>query len=194
LHAEGLHKLSASMTFTIFALHFQLNNRQKSFIELIFAKIKMCEHTTQKISIKGIYGFFALPIILFSFHSSFQPTSFMLFYHSFFYPFLIVTVFVLFSYCLIFCLSSNYWFLNVTVLHIFLLSIPFCLHNCPLKVHKIEIFLASILKFVLFLCYLCQNVKILQKKFLDQAIIGGGAIFPLGQKYLIFLFIYEPFK
>ncbi len=29
-----------------------------------------------------------------------------------------------------------------------------------LKVHKIEIFLASILKFVLFLCYLCQNIKI----------------------------------
>ncbi len=47
-----------------------------------------------------------------------------------------------------------------------------------LKVHKIEIFFASILKFVLFLYYLCQNIKILQKIF-DQAIIGGDTIFPL---------------
>ncbi len=49
----------------------------------------------------------------------------------------------------------------------------------PLKVHKIEIFLASILKFALFLYYLCQNIKILTKKFFDQAIIGGDTIFPL---------------
>jgi hypothetical protein len=48
-----------------------------------------------------------------------------------------------------------------------------------LKVHKIEIFLASILKFVLFLYQLCENIKILLKKFLDQAIIGGDTIFPL---------------
>ncbi len=48
----------------------------------------------------------------------------------------------------------------------------------PLKVHKIEIFLASILNFVLFLYKLCENIKILQKKFFDQAIIGGDTIFP----------------
>ncbi len=42
-----------------------------------------------------------------------------------------------------------------------------------LKAHKIEIVLASILKFVLFLYKLCQNIKILQKKKFDQAIIGG---------------------
>ncbi len=48
-----------------------------------------------------------------------------------------------------------------------------------LKVHKIEIFLASILKFVLFLYYLCQNIKILQKTFFNQAIIRGDTIFPL---------------
>ncbi len=47
-----------------------------------------------------------------------------------------------------------------------------------LKVHKIEIFLASILKFVIFLCYLCQNIKILQKLFFDWASIGGGTTFP----------------
>ncbi len=49
----------------------------------------------------------------------------------------------------------------------------------PLKVHKIEIFLASFLKFALFLYYICQNIKILQKKIFDQAIIGGDTIFPL---------------
>ena len=49
----------------------------------------------------------------------------------------------------------------------------------PLKVHKIEIFLASILKFVLFLYKLGQNIKILPKKFFDQAIIRGDTIFPL---------------
>jgi hypothetical protein len=48
-----------------------------------------------------------------------------------------------------------------------------------LKVHKIEIFLASILKFVLFLYKLGQNIKILPKKFFFQAIIGGDTIFPL---------------
>ncbi len=51
-----------------------------------------------------------------------------------------------------------------------------------LKVHKIEIFLASILKFVIFLCYLCQNINILPKKFLDWASIGGGTIFPRSLK------------
>jgi hypothetical protein len=45
-----------------------------------------------------------------------------------------------------------------------------------------DFFLASILKFVLFLCYLCQNIKILPKKFFDQAIIGGGTIFPRSLK------------
>ncbi len=51
-----------------------------------------------------------------------------------------------------------------------------------LKVHKIEIFLASILKFVIFLCQLCQNIKILQKKFLDWASIGGATIIPRSLK------------
>ncbi len=41
-----------------------------------------------------------------------------------------------------------------------------------------RIFLASILNFVLFHCYLCQNIKILQKKIFDWASIGGGTIFP----------------
>ncbi len=48
-----------------------------------------------------------------------------------------------------------------------------------LKVHKIEIFLASILKFAVFLYQLCKNIKILHKKFFDQAIIGEDTIFPL---------------
>jgi hypothetical protein len=43
----------------------------------------------------------------------------------------------------------------------------------------LRFFLASILKFVLFLYYLCQNIKILQKNFFDQSIIGGDTIFPL---------------
>ncbi len=51
--------------------------------------------------------------------------------------------------------------------------------NSNLRVHKIEIFLASILKFVLFLYKLCENIKILLKKFFDQAIFGGDTIFPL---------------
>jgi hypothetical protein len=42
--------------------------------------------------------------------------------------------------------------------------------------------MASILKFVLFLCKLCQNIKILQKKKFDWAIIGGGTIFPRSLK------------
>ncbi len=42
-----------------------------------------------------------------------------------------------------------------------------------------DFFLASILKFVLFLYYLCQNIKILQKKNFDQAVIGEDTIFPL---------------
>ena len=48
-----------------------------------------------------------------------------------------------------------------------------------LKVLKIEIFFASILEFVLFRSLLCQNIKILQKKFFDWATIGGDTIFPL---------------
>ncbi len=43
---------------------------------------------------------------------------------------------------------------------------------------RLRFFLASILKFVLFLCQLRQNIKMLLKKFVDQAIIGGGTIFP----------------
>ncbi len=41
-----------------------------------------------------------------------------------------------------------------------------------------RIFLTPILEFVLILCYLCQNIKILQKTFFDWAIVGGGTIFP----------------
>jgi hypothetical protein len=41
-----------------------------------------------------------------------------------------------------------------------------------------RIFLASILNFVLFQCYLFQNIKILQKKLFDWASIEGGMIFP----------------
>jgi hypothetical protein len=42
--------------------------------------------------------------------------------------------------------------------------------------------LALILKFVLFLCKLRQNIKILQKNFVDWAILGGGTIFPRSLK------------
>ncbi len=51
-----------------------------------------------------------------------------------------------------------------------------------LKVHKIEIFLAQILKFEIFLCQLCQNIKILQKNCFDWASIGRGTIFPRSLK------------
>ncbi len=46
-----------------------------------------------------------------------------------------------------------------------------------LKVHKIEIFLASVLKFVLFLYYLCQNIKILPKNFLIGPLLGDVRFF-----------------
>ena len=52
----------------------------------------------------------------------------------------------------------------------------------PLKVHKIEIFFGFDFEIRLFLCYLCQNIKILPKQFFDQAIIGGGTIFPRSLK------------
>ncbi len=70
--------------------------------------------------------------------------------------------------------------------------------------------MASILKFVIFLCKLCQNIKILQEKIFDWAIFGGGTIFPrslkttqneknseLGQKFFLIFFsfmnpLYEP--
>jgi hypothetical protein len=45
-----------------------------------------------------------------------------------------------------------------------------------------RIVLASILNFVLFQCYLCQNIKILEKKLFDWATIGGGTIFPRSLK------------
>jgi hypothetical protein len=48
-----------------------------------------------------------------------------------------------------------------------------------LKVHKIEIFFASILKFVLFLYYLCENIKILQKKILIRPLLGEIRFFRL---------------
>ncbi len=68
----------------------------------------------------------------------------------------------------------------------------------PLKVHKIEIFLASILKFVIFLCYLCQNINILQKQFFRffrvvLRVRGMKKNFGLGQKNIFGFFIYEPF-
>jgi hypothetical protein len=45
-----------------------------------------------------------------------------------------------------------------------------------LKVHKNENFLASILNYVLFHCYLCINNKILGNKFFDWTIMGGATI------------------
>jgi hypothetical protein len=62
------------------------------------------------------------------------------------------------------------------------LLVPLFWPDGPLKVHKIEIFLASILKFVIFLYELCQNIKIFQKKFFDWASIGGCTIFPRSLK------------
>jgi hypothetical protein len=41
-----------------------------------------------------------------------------------------------------------------------------------------RIFLASILNFVLFQCYLCINNKILVKIFFDWTIMGGATIIP----------------
>jgi hypothetical protein len=60
-------------------------------------------------------------------------------------------------------------------------SIPMYFNNLSpdpgyLKVHKNENFLASILNFVLFQCYLCINNKILVKIFLDWTILGGATI------------------
>jgi hypothetical protein len=51
-----------------------------------------------------------------------------------------------------------------------------------LKVHKNEIFLASILNFVLFLCKLCINNKILVKNVFDWTIMGGATIIPRSLK------------
>ena len=51
----------------------------------------------------------------------------------------------------------------------------------PLKVNKIENFLASILKFVIFLCYLCQNIKILPKNFLIGPLLGEVRFFHVVQ-------------
>jgi hypothetical protein len=56
----------------------------------------------------------------------------------------------------------------------------------PLKVHKIEVFLASILKFVLFHCKLYINIKFLWKNFFDCASIGGGTIFPMSNFFFFF--------
>jgi hypothetical protein len=41
-----------------------------------------------------------------------------------------------------------------------------------------RIFLASVLNFVLFQCYLCINNKILVKKFFDWTIMVGATIIP----------------
>jgi hypothetical protein len=66
-----------------------------------------------------------------------------------------------------------------------------------------RIFLASILNFVLFNCYLCQNIKILQKNFLICPVLeevrffrvvlglhGMKKIFELGQKNIFFIFLF----
>jgi hypothetical protein len=45
-----------------------------------------------------------------------------------------------------------------------------------------RIFLALILNFVLFKCYLCINDKILVKKFFDWTIMGGATIIPRSLK------------
>jgi hypothetical protein len=45
-----------------------------------------------------------------------------------------------------------------------------------------RIFLASILNFVLFHCYLCINNKILGKNFVDWTIMGGATIIPRSLK------------
>ena len=48
-----------------------------------------------------------------------------------------------------------------------------------LKVHKIEIFFGFDFEICIISLIVIRNFKILQKKFFDQAIIGGDAIFPL---------------
>ena len=48
-----------------------------------------------------------------------------------------------------------------------------------LKVHKIEIFFGFDFEICIISLIVIRNFKILQKKFFDQAIIGGDTIFPL---------------
>ncbi len=48
-----------------------------------------------------------------------------------------------------------------------------------LKVHKIEIFFGFDFEICIISLLVCQNIKILLKIFLDQAIIGWDTIFPL---------------
>ncbi len=49
-----------------------------------------------------------------------------------------------------------------------------------LKVHKIEIFFGFDFEIcIISLLVMWKNIKILQKTFFDQAIIGGATIFPL---------------
>ena len=47
----------------------------------------------------------------------------------------------------------------------------------PLKVHKIENFFYSDFGIALFLCWLCQNIKILQKNFLIGPLLGEVRFF-----------------
>ncbi len=47
----------------------------------------------------------------------------------------------------------------------------------PLRYTKLRIFLTPILEFALFLCQLCQNIKILQKKFLIGPFLGEVRFF-----------------
>ncbi len=48
-----------------------------------------------------------------------------------------------------------------------------------LMVHKIEIFLGFDFEICIISLLVSQNMKIIQKIFFDQAIIGGDTIFPL---------------
>ncbi len=68
-----------------------------------------------------------------------------------------------------------------------------------------RILLTPILEFALFLCYLCQNIKIFQKKFLIGPLLGEVRFFrvvlglsgmkknfELGQKFFFFSLIMDP--
>ncbi len=53
--------------------------------------------------------------------------------------------------------------------------------QCPWRCTRMKIFLAMILKFVLFLCLLCLNIKIFLNKF-NGTFMGGGMILPRSLK------------
>ncbi len=54
-----------------------------------------------------------------------------------------------------------------------------CSETRKLKVHKIEIFCGFDFEICIISLLVMWNIKILQKHFFDQAIIGGDTIFPL---------------